>query len=144
MTGVQTCALRSLRVVHVQNDPIMPAEAMEFNGTSIHDEETQKEDESDHEELVEQGRNGHAREHGYDMDEEDEEDEDEDSDDEDDEEPALKYERIGGFMPNLFKKDSAASLAISQKMVSLFVQKWVYLNTIFKGSGYACWLRSYS
>ena len=70
--------------------------------------------------------NGHAHEHEDEQGdtEEEEEDSNEDSeresDDEDDEEPALKYERIGGFMPNLFKKDSAASLALSQKMVRLF------------------------
>lgn len=42
----------------------------------------------------------------------DEEDEDED---EDDEEPALKYERIGGSLQDLLKKDSASALAIANK-----------------------------
>ena len=43
-----------------------------------------------------------------------EEDEDEE-DEEEDEEPALKYERIGGSVPDLLKKDSASALAISKK-----------------------------
>lgn len=42
-----------------------------------------------------------------------EEDGEEDDDEEDEDEPALKYERIGGFIPDLFKKDSASALAIS-------------------------------
>lgn len=114
----------------------MPSEATERNGTSVNDEDVQDEDKheaSDHEQLVEspvEERNGHTHEHEHEQGSTDDEDEDseedseegseEESDDEDDDEPALKYERIGGFMPDLFKKDSAASLAISQKMVSLF------------------------
>ncbi|KAK1215589.1 Vacuolar protein sorting-associated protein 41 [Marasmius sp. AFHP31] len=50
--------------------------------------------------------------------EEDEEDEDDDEDDED-EEPALKYERIVGDLPTIFKKDSGSAIAMSkQYMVS--------------------------
>jgi hypothetical protein len=53
-----------------------------------------------------------------DEDEEDEEDEDEDeSDDDDDEEPALKYERIGGSLGDLLKKDSASALTIVNKIM---------------------------
>jgi len=41
--------------------------------------------------------------------------EDEEEDEvEEDEEPALKYERIGGSVPDLLKKDSASALAISK------------------------------
>jgi len=43
--------------------------------------------------------------------------EDEDEDDEDDEEPALKYERIGGSLNDLLKKDSASALAISNRLM---------------------------
>jgi hypothetical protein len=49
-------------------------------------------------------------------DEEDEDEEDED-DDEDDEEPALKYERLGGALGDLLKKDSASALAVSNKLL---------------------------
>ena len=49
--------------------------------------------------------------------------EDEDSDE--DEEPALKYERIGGFLPEIFQRDSASALLmrgdtmVSELMMSL-------------------------
>jgi len=48
--------------------------------------------------------------------EDDEDDEDEDDEDED-EEPALKYERITGAIPDLLKKDSASALAVSLKFM---------------------------
>ncbi|KZV75346.1 vacuolar protein sorting-associated protein 41 [Peniophora sp. CONT] len=51
--------------------------------------------------------------------EEGEEDEDtEDEEDEEDEEPALKYERLGGAFPELFTRDSASCLAISNKLLA--------------------------
>jgi hypothetical protein len=49
--------------------------------------------------------------------EDNEDDEDEDEGDEDDEEPALKYERIGGSIPDLLKKDSASALSIANKLM---------------------------
>ncbi|KAJ3825366.1 hypothetical protein F5880DRAFT_1638492, partial [Lentinula raphanica] len=52
--------------------------------------------------------------------EEEEQDGTEDGEDEDeDEEPALKYERIGGELPALLKKDSASALTISAKFMVL-------------------------
>ncbi|KAJ7731006.1 hypothetical protein DFH07DRAFT_157899 [Mycena maculata] len=51
--------------------------------------------------------------------EEDDDDEEEDEDEEDDEEPALKYERIGGSLPDLLKKDSASALCISKSLLAL-------------------------
>ena len=48
-------------------------------------------------------------------DEEQDEDEEAEDDDEDEEEPALKYERISGFLPDMFKKDSASALAMSNE-----------------------------
>lgn len=42
---------------------------------------------------------------------------DDESDDDDDEEPALKYERIGGSIPDLLKKDSASALFITNKLM---------------------------
>ncbi|KAF9498914.1 vacuolar assembling protein VPS41 [Pleurotus eryngii] len=50
---------------------------------------------------------------------EEEEDDYEDDDEDDDEEPALKYERIGGSVPDLFGKDSASSLAVANKLMAL-------------------------
>ncbi|KAJ7446892.1 hypothetical protein B0H11DRAFT_2083691 [Mycena galericulata] len=47
------------------------------------------------------------------------EDEDEDDDEDEDEEPALKYERIGGSLPDLLKKDSASALCISKSLLAL-------------------------
>ena len=53
-----------------------------------------------------------------DDDEGDEEEEDsEEEDEEDDDEPALKYVRMGGSIQDLFKKDSASALAISNKLL---------------------------
>ncbi|KAF9458458.1 hypothetical protein BDZ94DRAFT_1270495 [Collybia nuda] len=55
-------------------------------------------------------------------DEGEDEDEDEDEDEEeedDDDEPALKYERIGGALPDLLKKDSGSALTIANKLMAL-------------------------
>ena len=49
--------------------------------------------------------------------EEEDSDEDEDAEDEEDEEPALKYERLGGAFPELFTRDTASCLAISNKLL---------------------------
>ena len=38
-------------------------------------------------------------------------------DDEDDDEPALKYERLAGSVPDLLLKDSASSLAVTDKLI---------------------------
>jgi vacuolar protein sorting-associated protein 41 len=66
-------------------------------------------------ESYEAGRSDESEEEGY-------EDEDEDEDDDDDEEPALKYERLGGSVHDLFQKDSASSLASShQRLVRLYI-----------------------
>jgi hypothetical protein len=52
-----------------------------------------------------------------DEEESDEGSDEEEEDDDDDEEPALKYERIGGSVGDLLKKDSASALAISNKLM---------------------------
>jgi hypothetical protein len=54
--------------------------------------------------------------------EEDVEEEDDEDEEEDDEEPSLKYQRIGGAVPDLLRKDSASALAVSNKLL-------VYFNT---------------
>jgi hypothetical protein len=58
-------------------------------------------------------------EEGYDDEDYDSEDEDEDEedDDDDDDEPALKYERLAGSVPDLLLKDSASSLAVTDKLI---------------------------
>lgn len=48
---------------------------------------------------------------------EDEDSEEDSEDDEEEEEPALKYERMGGAVPDLLQKDSASALAISDKVI---------------------------
>lgn len=76
-----------------------------------HGRHLQEDDEEEGEEEDEDGE------------EEDDEDEDEDGDEEeeeeeeDDEEPALKYDRITGAIPDLLKKDSASALAISHSLM---------------------------
>lgn len=81
-----------------------------------HGRRHQEESDGEEEEVEEE-----EEEEEEDEDEEDEDDEyeeeDEEEDDEDDEEPALKYERITGAIPELLKKDSASALAISHSMM---------------------------
>ena len=57
---------------------------------------------------------GDSDEEDYDSDEDDDYEED---DDEDDDEPALKYERLAGSVPDLLLKDSASSLAATDKLI---------------------------
>lgn len=66
-----------------------------------------------------------------------EEDEEDDKEEDDDEEPALKYERIGGSINDLLKKDTASALCIvDQKLVSrLLVNVYDVLNRL--GDGHA-------
>jgi len=52
-----------------------------------------------------------------DYDSEGDEDCDDEDEDEDDEEPALKYERLAGSVPDLLLKDSASSLAVTDKLI---------------------------
>ncbi|KAI0315153.1 vacuolar assembling protein VPS41 [Amylostereum chailletii] len=66
----------------------------------------------EHEAEEDEGEEGEGEDEG---DEEDDEDDEEDDDDE----PALKYERLGGSFQDLFKKDSASSMAISNKLLAL-------------------------
>jgi len=56
-----------------------------------------------------------------DYDSEDDEDYD-DEGDEDDDEPALKYERLAGSVPDLLLKDSASSLAATDKLIVRVLQ----------------------
>lgn len=49
--------------------------------------------------------------------EEDEDEEDSEEEDDDDEEPALKYERLGGPVNELLKKDSGSALAIANRLM---------------------------
>ncbi|KAI0034356.1 vacuolar assembling protein VPS41 [Vararia minispora EC-137] len=51
--------------------------------------------------------------------EEEEDKDDRDGDGEEEEEPALKYERIGGSFSDLFKKDSASTATISNKLLAV-------------------------
>lgn len=57
-----------------------------------------------------------------------EEDADEDDDEDDDEEPALKYERIGGSIPDLFRKDSASSLAVANKLMVSTIYALIFVD----------------
>ena len=64
--------------------------------------------------------------------------------DEDDDEPALKYQRITGAIPDLFKKDSASALAVSNKMLvyTLHLSSAFPISHNTIGTWYAC--RHYS
>ena len=74
--------------------------------------------------------NGHgsgvAAEEDEEEEEDDESEEEDDDDEEEEEEPALKYDRITGSIPDLFKKDSASALSVSNNfMVCCICAKWV-------------------
>lgn len=117
-----------------------PVETNSVKDSNGHGEKREEEDE--HEHIVDSpgamsevedddvhGGNGEApyETSSDDDDDEEEESEDEDSegledeDSDDDEEPALKYERIGGSIPDLLKKDSASALAISNRVMVSFL-----------------------
>ena len=120
---------------------VMPSVVLSANGGSRNDEKTSGPilsvspvfADTKHNNSLETGH----RHHGAGDDDEDDESESEVDDDEDDdvdfeiededdmedeeeedEEPALKYERIGGSVPDLLKKDSASALAISKKTMA--------------------------
>ena len=57
---------------------------------------------------------------GSESEEENVEEDEEDDEEEDDEEPSLKYQRIGGAVPDLLRKDSASALAVSNKLLVYF------------------------
>lgn len=81
------------------------------------DEEDEDEERDEAEDKSEEG-SYEDEESGDEEDEDDgDEEEDEEEDEDDDEEPALKYERITGAIPDLLKKDSASALAISHNIM---------------------------
>lgn len=51
--------------------------------------------------------------------EEEEEEEDEEEVEEEEEEPRLKYQRMGGSIPSLISNDSAACVAVAERMIAL-------------------------
>lgn len=58
----------------------------------------------------------------YDDDDEeydDEDDDDEDEEDEEEEEPKLRYQRLGGSVPGIFKTDAASCMAVHEKLLAL-------------------------
>jgi vacuolar protein sorting-associated protein 41 len=89
-----------------------PGEMSDSEVEEVEGDDAAHEEHGDDEEDRESEENDQANSEDDD-DEEDEEDEDEDED----EEPALKYERIGGSVSDLLKKDSASALAISNKIM---------------------------
>jgi len=109
-----------------------PLSAGTTNGDQTHDEKADvlpptgspTKSSDDEEDGVISGHNGElygrSDEEGTEDDEDDPGEEDEDFDteeDEDEEEPTLKYERIGGSIPDLLKKDSASALSIANKLM---------------------------
>lgn len=52
-----------------------------------------------------------------DAEDEEEGEEEEEDEEEDEDEPALKYERMGGTLSDLLKKDTASTLSISNKLL---------------------------
>ena len=87
---------------------------------------------------------------GEDDGDKDDDGEDEEDEDAEDEEPALKYERIGGALTDLLKKDSASALAISNKLLvncpswSPTLSSSLMLHFRILGAGNPCWHRSHS
>ena len=79
--------------------------------------------ETDH--VAHDGEEEVANDEEYDSEDDEEYD---DEDDEDDDEPALKYEPLAGSVPDLLLKDSASSLAVTDKLIVRTLQ-------LFSGSG---------
>ncbi|VDC00011.1 unnamed protein product, partial [Peniophora sp. CBMAI 1063] len=77
-------------------------------GSSEEDGKVTEKSVDEHEEVVESEETDDAS----------SEEEDEESEDEEDEEPALKYERLGGAFPELFARETASCLAISNKLLA--------------------------
>ena len=75
-------------------------------------------------------------------------DDGDDDDDDDDEEPTLKYERVGGAIPDLLKKDTASALAVSSTLLVMIpVLHGCPLNMLTLAaidSGYTRWHCSHS
>jgi hypothetical protein len=68
--------------------------------------------------------------------EETDSEEEDDEEDDDDEEPALKYERIGGSLPDLLKKDSASALSISKSLLVFRPFPTPFASNFEQGSGH--------
>ena len=94
------------------------SEKDESEGDADTEEEAEDDGEDDAKEETLDVKVGHDHDEdgGEEEDEEEENEEDgEDDDDEEEEEPSLKYERMGGAINDLLKKDSASALAVSNK-----------------------------
>jgi hypothetical protein len=108
-----------------------------LHGRHLRDEESDEEDGEEEEEDLEDD----------DDDEGDEYDSEDDENDEDDEEPALKYERITGGIPDLLKKDSASALVISHGLMvrRLWFLKYSLLTWFdIIGTWNPCWYRAHT
>ncbi|CAK5276303.1 unnamed protein product [Mycena citricolor] len=86
--------------------------------TSEEEVETESEEDQTEDEAKDEGEEKEVEYEAEDEDEEGEEEEEED-DEEDDEEPALKYERIAGSLPDLLKKDTASTMCVSKSLMAL-------------------------
>ena len=98
----------SLTEVDSPNGDYKPDTAAEQIDHTAHDDEEEGSDDGDY-------------------DSEDDEYYDEDDED-DDEEPALKYERLAGSVPDLLLKDSASSLAVTDKLIVRTLQSLIGCN----------------
>lgn len=94
------------------------SERDESEGNSDTEEGESEDGEDDAEEETSDVKVSHDRDDDGGKEEDDDENEEEDGDNDDDEEeeePSLKYERMGGAVNDLLKKDSASALAVSSK-----------------------------
>lgn len=83
---------------------------------------------------------------GEEEDEDEENDVDgEEEDDEEEEEPSLKYERMGGAINDLLKKDSASALTVSNKCLVCLMSTYsqcAHCGLMILGSRNAWWHRA--
>lgn len=90
-----------------------PSESVDSENATQESESGEEESESREKDDDEEGEEDDMEGEG-----EDEEGEDEDDyEDEEEDEPTLKYERMGGAVNDLLKKDSASALAVSNKLL---------------------------
>ncbi|KAG2086160.1 uncharacterized protein F5147DRAFT_729267 [Suillus discolor] len=92
-----------------------PSESVDSENATQESESGEDESESREKDDDEEGEEDDVEGEG----EEDEGEDEDDYEDEEEDEPTLKYERMGGAVNDLLKKDSASALAVSNKLLAL-------------------------
>lgn len=104
---------------HKKPDEFEKEEEEEEEEYEDEDGEYEEEDGDDDGEYEDEDGEYDDDEDEYDEDDDDEYDDDDDDDDEEEEEPKLRYQRLGGSVPGIFKTDAASCMAVHEKLLAL-------------------------